>query len=323
MQNDDIIPRTPTADAAPEPRVVESAPPPRQRVSPAIRVVGLVLVALTVALLVFVFTGRLSFFNLDFGARTTESVSTSQTFTVGANPTVNLSDTAGTITFQPGADGQVSVTATKRLTDVVVGDAQADLDAMHITFAMKGTTVTITGTIDSTAPTSGARAIDFVVLVPASATISVTAGAGNISVSGVTGNQQIAATAGNITLSDNRGVLQIDAKAGNVTLSNVTLAGASSLHVAAGNITGTGAVADGAKLTVTADAGNVQLTLPAATPAHLDASVRVGNLTITGWPVSVATQNLTGRVASGNLNADPTATITVTVTAGNITLTAS
>ena len=65
-------------------------------------------------------------------------------------------------------------------------------------------------------------------------------------------------------------------------------------------------------------AGNVTLTLPADTPAHLTASTGVGNLTISGWQIPVT--GTIGHSASGDLGGNPTGTLTIQVGTGNIEL---
>jgi hypothetical protein len=105
-----------------------------------------------------------------------------------------------------------------------------------------------------------------------------------------------------------------------MTAENVTFADASRLNTGAGNLQLDGAIASGATVDVQVGAGNATLTLPADTPAHLTASTGVGNLTITGWQLPVTGIGITGHRASGDLGVNPTATLTVQVGTGNLTL---
>lgn len=102
------------------------------------------------------------------------------------------------------------------------------------------------------------------------------------------------------------------------------LADGSLIDLSAGNVTLDAPLAAGGSLTVTVNAGNVDLTLPASTAAHLDASVSFGNITIVGWSIPVTRSGAggAGATASGDMGASPSGTLTVHVTAGNITLTA-
>jgi hypothetical protein len=101
------------------------------------------------------------------------------------------------------------------------------------------------------------------------------------------------------------------------------LADGSLIDVTAGNLTLDAplALSAGGSLTVTASAGNVDLTLPANTAAHLDASVSFGNITIAGWSIPV-TRSGAGATATGDMGASPSGTLTIRVTAGNISLSA-
>jgi hypothetical protein len=105
-----------------------------------------------------------------------------------------------------------------------------------------------------------------------------------------------------------------------VTAEQVELASGSRLSASAGNITIDGVITSGATVQVLVSAGNAALTLPTSTPAHLDASTDVGNLSIVGWPIPVASVGFTGHRASDDLSLNPSAHLTVHVATGNITI---
>jgi hypothetical protein len=99
-------------------------------------------------------------------------------------------------------------------------------------------------------------------------------------------------------------------------------AGASTLTLKAGNLRYTGDVAASATLVATVQAGNADLFVPRTQPPSMDAAVMVGNLTIHDFPLHIAHHG-TGASAQGDMAADHAGTLTVRVTTGNITVSAS
>lgn len=232
------------------------------------------------------------------------SATSTKTFVVSGTPNLVLSDTAGNVTIQPGDGSQVIVHVTKHAWGSSDAVAQGGLDHMLVDMRQSGNTVTVSTQFGASYFDGGPtrRTVDLLVTVPAQANADVHLAAGNLNTSRITG------------------AIRLDASAGNVTADNVTFAGSSRLNTAAGNIQVNGTMARGAALDVHVGAGNATLTLPADTPAHLDASSGVGNLTISGWQIPVTHTGITGYHASGDLGTSPTGTLTVQVGTGNVTL---
>jgi hypothetical protein len=107
--------------------------------------------------------------------------------------------------------------------------------------------------------------------------------------------------------------------AGNLDAIDVTLRGGSDLALNAGNLTMDGALAPGATLEARLNAGNARFTLPSDTPALLDASTTVGQISVAGWQVRTERQIVQQR-ARGALGAEPTGSLRIHVDAGNLTL---
>ena len=236
--------------------------------------------------------------HLQVGPEQTET--TTRTFAVSGAPDLALHDPAGNITVTPGDSGKVVVQATKRVREGFGGTASADLSAITIQMTQSGNALTVLVQFPS-ASNFPDRTVDLDVTTPASANVTLTDNAGNVT---------LGAISGQVSITNN---------AGNVTATGTTLSGHSRISDNAGNVTLDGAVAGGTTLTVTVNAGNMTLQLPANTPAHLSANTSVGTVSVTGWPIR-ATRAGAGARASGDLAPNPTATITVTVSSGNATI---
>jgi|SRR5581483_726386 len=106
----------------------------------------------------------------------------------------------------------------------------------------------------------------------------------------------------NITLSGFAGKLTLLSTAGNVQAENMSLAASSMLHAQAGNIVFNGSLS-GSHIqdVIQSDAGNISVTLPAATNVSVDASAPTGNIEDTFSPTSV-NEGVVGATIKGPLN---------------------
>ncbi len=234
----------------------------------------------------------------------TYSSSATRTFAVTGTPIVSVYDTAGTVTVRQGNVGQVVVQVTKHVRSLDSNGAQRALDATAITTSQSGNAITVDGHF-TTRWQDGVwynRTVDMTLTVPATTNATVHVAAGSIDVANISG------------------ALNVETNAGTVTARDVTLADGSSVTTNAGTISLTGAIAPNADVRVVDNAGSVTLRLPTATPARLDASVSVGSISISGWPITVSRQNTVGASAAGNLGSDPSGTLHVSISAGNLSL---
>lgn len=274
---------------------------PRRQVGRGIRLAGSALAVCAAILLIAVVDGQLLGFLSLFGPATTSSATESKTFTVTDAPHVNARDIAGSIIIRAGSADHVIAQATRRVQGFPSISAADALRALSVTMTSQGNDVTITGDASATAFTSGSRTIDLTIIVPPTTTLAVANAAGNITITGVSGP------------------LLVTEEAGNVIVAGGTVSDTTTLSVAAGNITFGDTIAASASVSFQVQAGNVALTLPAATPARLTATTTVGDINLAGWPFTAARRNVTGSYAAGDLNPVPSATITATVATGTIT----
>lgn len=229
-----------------------------------------------------------------------------KTFSVGDTPTLVIHSDAGSVHVNAGGDGQVSFHATKRVRAFTHDQAQSELDAITITATQTGNVVTIQVDNGNTAGLNffNDRQIDLNLTTPSNTNLSVVENAGSLDATGLTGK------------------VTTEVNAGSVTLSNMTMATGSSLRVNAGSLTADGALQSGASLFVNVNAGSVDLTLPKDTSAHLDASASAGSVDVNGWNIS-GNRDGADVTAVGDLNPNPTGTITIRVSAGSATLNAA
>lgn len=264
--------------------------------------------------------------------------------TVSGTPTVSVQIDAGNVRVVRGDADQVTATLTKEVHAISQQQARQDLDQITLDLTKTGNTVSVT----THAPSFSFKGIpwfthqssvELLVTVPQTTNVNATLGAGNLTISHLTGALTVDASYGNVKLTDltvtNQATLHMQAGNliatyltgsvaatlgyGNATFNGTTLTQDSSLHANAGNIDFDGTLRPGVSLDASDQAGNVTLSLPRATAIHLDATTNAGNLTVSGWPVSVS-GNSAGKSASGNLSANPSGTLTVHTDAGNITL---
>jgi hypothetical protein len=234
----------------------------------------------------------------------TFSRTTAGTFAVAGTPSVTIYDTAGTVTVQHGDSGHVAVRITTNVRTIDSNSAQRALDQTVVSATQNGNAINVDGHF-TTHWLDGVwydRTLDIVVTLPASSNLSAQVAAGTLDVSGVSGT------------------FNLEANAGTITANAVTLGDGSRLSTDAGTITVSGALAAGANVRVNDETGSVTLRLPADTPARLDANVTVGSISISPWAIAVE-RSTVGASASGDLGANPTGTLRVTIATGNLSLT--
>lgn len=238
---------------------------------------------------------------------TPASATVDKSFSVAGVPTLVIHGAAGSVHINPGTDGQITLHATKRVRALTHSQAQSALDAITITATQSGNQVNIQ---EDDTDVGGwffngfQRAqIDLTVTAPANTNLNVTEDAGSLDATGFTGQ------------------VMARVNAGSATLSSMTMARGSSLSVNAGSLSVDGALQSGASLFVEVNAGSADLTLPQNTSAHLDATASAGSLNVNGWNIA-ENHDAANTTASGDLNPNPTGTITIRVSAGSASLNA-
>ncbi len=233
---------------------------------------------------------------------------TTQTFTVTGTPSLSIHDPAGNVTVRTGDTRTVIVQITKNARDTSSSAAQNDLNAISASATQTGNAINVDARFDQGNMVTRQLTVDLDITVPPTANLTLRVEAGNVAIDGVSGRITATVSAKNLDVPG-------------FEAHGVTLADGSNIDVSFGNVQLDGALATGASVAVTVSAGNADLTLPASTAAHLDASTTAGSITITGWSIPI-TRSGGGATASGDMGASPSGTLTVHVADGDITLTA-
>jgi hypothetical protein len=239
---------------------------------------------------------------MTLGGETAQDTVT-RSFAVTGTPNLVLDASAADVQIFGDNAGGVRVALTREVRAFSRARAQSELNQITLDAQQSGDTITIS---EHEPPHGGwgnwySRHIRLELHVPPTANLDATMSAGNLDVRGLTGS------------------LSTNMTAGNVVMTGVTLQGTTTERLTAGNLDISGELAPAAHLKIDMTAGDATLSLPLSTSAHVEASSSAGNVHITGWP-SVADNHATDGTLSTDLNPHPTGTITVTLTAGNVTI---
>jgi DUF4097 and DUF4098 domain-containing protein YvlB len=230
---------------------------------------------------------------------------TANTFAVTGTPTLVVDLAAGDVHVDTGASNQVIVKVHRSVRAFTHDQAVQYLNAMRVNATEDGNTVNVTvdqNGWDGFTPYLN-RTLDVRVTVPAATNLRTTMSAGDLEVHDITG------------------AVNVHMSAGDAHLENVTLAGTSTLDLTAGDVTFDGAMEKGVSLNVTLTAGDVHLSLPQNTDAHLDGHATAGDISVSGWPHDQSSSGSETTVTA-DLVPNPTGTITIRVTAGDVRVTA-
>lgn len=293
-------------EAGRERPVYSGASSERHRPPGYVRLIGGCLIA---AIVLFVLCGGTTAVLAAITFNSTPATATvDKTFSVSGVPTLIIHGAAGSVHVNPGADGQITLHATQRVRALSHDQAQSILDSITITTTQSGNQVNIEedgSDTDGWTFFSGFRQVrvDLTVTAPATTNLTITEDAGSVDATGFTGK------------------LTTRVNAGSATLSDMTMAKGSSLRVNAGSLMVDGSLQPDASLDIEVNAGSADVTLPQNTSAHLVASASAGSLDVNGWNIA-ENHEAAHTTASGDLNPNPTGTITIRVSAGSATLNA-
>jgi len=292
-------------DQLPETPVIESQSyeTQRRRETPTyVRVIGIVLAAtIGLATLGFIALGAASFLSVRVNDSTT------QTLAVSGTPRLVVQTDVTDLHITSGTGNSVTVRTVRHAKALTYDLAQRALRQMTTETSQSGDNVTITTHLPSFNDGIAATQINMsvYVTVPQTTNLDMHSDVGDVDVQGVTGTMTIAGKTSDIDLSD------------------TTLVGASSLRAEVGDITCFCTLADAASVQLSTTTGDIRLSLPSTTSASLTASTDIGDVKVASvWPIST-TRNNVGAGASGNLNANPTGSITAQSSVGDITVSAS
>jgi hypothetical protein len=252
------------------------------------------------------------------------STSSSQDLSVSGVPLLHLNSNATDVTILAGTDhSTIRILVQKHAQAVNNASAQAGLNRMKVTTTQSGDTIDVeTHFTEEVGIILHHEWMDLTITVPPSTHLDLTTGAGDVTITGISGIMQLTSEAGDIALNNSalEGTSTIHSDAGNIRLQSVMTDAHTSIITTAGNVDFNGMVESGASFNVHTDAGNVTLQLPPDTSAHFSATTSVGNITIDPiWPISVTKKTVISS-ANGTMGTSPSATISVTTNAGDITV---
>jgi hypothetical protein len=257
-------------------------------------------VVLTLVLLFLLISGGVAVLFGVFGfTGYANSATETQTFTMSTYPTLVLTNDTGSIHVRAARSGNViSIQATKH------GSSWSNLNDLQVSYAHTPTTNYVTVNVErvNTASFFNALRVDFDVTVPPAAALQLKTNTGSIDVSGVSGQ---------LTLSSDTGSLQVSAG---------TVKGNTALITNTGSVTFNGAIAESGTYTFTTDTGSVNVTLPAESVFHVNASTSTGSINTNFPGIVVQPRQLTGADVRGNVGGSPQATITLSTSTGSINL---
>jgi Putative adhesin len=250
------------------------------------------------------------------------SSGSSQDLSVSGVPLLHLNSNATDVTILAGTDhSAVRILVQKHAQAINNASAQAGLNRMKVTTTQSGDTIDVeTHFTDETGIILHHEWMDLTITVPPSTHLDLTTRAGDVTITGISGTMQLTSEAGDIAINNSalEGTSTIHSDAGNIRLQSVIADTHTSIITTAGSVDFNGMVESGASFSVHTDAGDVTLQLPRDTSAHFSATTNFGNVTIDPiWPISV-TKETANSSANGTMGASPSATISVTTSAGDI-----
>jgi hypothetical protein len=298
--------------------------PPRQRHSPWYwMVIGFIIV-------VVILGGLVSFAFLSTHTITLAP----RSFTVGNQPTLVLNANSADIHIVSGADHQITVRGTERI-------SAWSTDQIPVTYQQSGDTVTVT--IDETSNNIGIglfyQNLQIDVTVPSQTNLAVTTDSGNITNDGSTGQMTLRTSSGEITTNGGSGQIILGTDSGDIRASNIS--GQMTLTTSSGTITATNASASGASTFQTdsgdirfsgslaatgtdrfkASSGTITLTLPGDAAVQVQASTSSGDIRSGFTGVNVLKGDGSGATAVGQAGSGPAfAQVTIQTDSGDINL---
>jgi hypothetical protein len=216
-------------------------------------------------------------------------------YNVRANSTLILNDDAGSVTIKSGSLDTIAIQATR------YASFGGSINNIHTQASQDTNANTLTVTVTRSGPgVFNMTGIDFVIIVPDSANLQISTGAGSLNASGVSGT------------------MSLNTHAGTIGVSGATLTGSSNFKTNAGSVNFSGSIATSGVYDFETNAGSIDVTLPAASAFHVNANTDVGSIS-TSFSVTVK-HNTPGASLNTDIGVTPQATVTLKTNAGSITL---
>lgn len=236
-----------------------------------------------------------------------------QSFHVQGIPNIEVNDAVGSLAVSVGGGETVSVIERINAHGLSRSLVQSDMNADAFTATQTSNGVTVA--MHDTGMASGtnicfvycyrAAEISFEIQVPPQTNLTLLASVGSVSIQGIVGQFHITSSVGSVNLDD------------------VGFAGVSNIDVSVGSLNLRGHFADpAAQVNVTTSVGSVNMTVPADTPAHVEARSSLGSVNVDRIWTFGGTHSGPSASVSGDMVSNPTGRIVINSDLGSITLSA-
>ncbi len=256
-------------------------------------------VILTLVLVMVLGLG-MTFLLFPLGYSATKTVTEApHSFTVGAHPTIVITNDVGTIHVRAGGTGSdVTIQVTKHtalLTDVNATDVRYTQNSTNNSISVN--VVRLTTVNFFTSPS-----VDIDATVPSAADLHLQTNTGGIDVSGISGQ------------------LSLRSDTGTIAATQGVLAAGSQLSTSTGTVTFDGAIGPQGSYQFLTNTGSVNVTLPATPAFHVDASTDTGSVWTDFAGLVVQHPSMTSSEMHGDMGSTPQATLTLRTNTGSVSL---
>jgi hypothetical protein len=227
------------------------------------------------------------------------NVTETRHFAVSANPTLIINNDTGSMHVRAGSSASdVTIQATRHnglwgnVNDITVSYTQD----------MEGNTIAVNVGRISGSNIFTNSSVDFDVSVPSAASLQLKTNTGSIDVTGISGQ------------------MVLTSNTGSITASNGMASGNTQLITNTGSITFNGSIARSGTYQFQTNTGSVEVTLPADSVFHVNASTDTGSINTNFPGVIVQHRQVVGADASGDVGSSPQATVTLRTNTGSVNL---
>ena len=257
-------------------------------------------IVVTFVLLLMLLAGGL-FALLSIGLYTNASTvtETPRHFIVSANPTLVINNDTGSMHVRAGSSAKdVTIQATRH------SGLWGNVNNITVSYTQDREGNTITVNVDRTRGSNffASTSVDFDVTVPSASTLQLKTNTGSIDVTGVSGQ------------------MVLTSNTGSITASNGMVSGNTQLITNTGSITFNGSITRSGTYQFQTNTGTVEMTLPADSVFHLNASTDTGSIDTNFPGVIVQHRQMVGADASDDVGSSPQATVTLRTNTGSVNL---
>lgn len=228
-----------------------------------------------------------------------QSITETQHFLVYSDPTFVLNNDTGSIHVRAGStQSEVTIQATKH------SGPWGNLNDLKVSYTQNSEANTVTVNVDRLSSFNffTSASVEFDVTVPTIASLQLKTNTGSVDVSGVNGQMVLTSNTGSISASDGM------------------LSGNSQLITNTGSVTFTGAIDPNGAYRFETNTGSADVTLPAGSVFHVDASTDTGSINTNFPGITVQHHQFVGADAHGDVGSSPQATISMKTNTGSINL---